>query len=201
VCRNGAPAWTPRSEPPGVGPILHVGTVEPRKNVAALIKAYVELVRQYPAAPDLVLAGRVEELPGDLVTGDDKMLSQRVRTPGYVTEQERLRLYGEASMLVIASSDEGFGLPAVEAMTIGLPVVASNRGALPEVVADAGVLADPDDRSAFASAMRKVLENPSLRRDLAARGIARARTFDWDESAAKARQALASAVGRRQGRA
>ena len=103
-------------------------------------------------------------------------------------------------MVVIASADEGFGLPAVEAMALGVPVVAADRGALREVVGDAGVLVDPDDTAAFAAAMRRVLEDGSLRRDLTARGIARSRTFSWDRSAAKAREALAAAAARRQGK-
>jgi glycosyltransferase involved in cell wall biosynthesis len=120
---------------------------------------------------------------------------------GYVSDQERLRLYREASMLVIASSDEGFGLPALEAMTLGVPVVAANRGALPEVVGDAGILIDPDDAPAFATGMRNVLEDSALRRGLAERGVRRSTLFNWNVSAATAREALAAAVERRKGRA
>ena len=200
VCPNGAPAWTPRDEPAGIGPILHLGTVEPRKNVAALMRAYAALVKQYPAAPDLVLAGRIDELP-ELTASDDRTLvGTRIQTPGYVTDAERMRLYRDASMVVIASADEGFGLPAVEAMTLGVPVVAADRGALREVVGEAGVLVDADDSGTFAGAMRRLLEDGAVRRDLAARGIARSRMFNWDRSAAKAREALAAAVARRQGK-
>ena len=199
VCRNGAPLWPLRTEPSTTGPILHVGTVEPRKNVPALIRAYAELTRQYPATPDLVLAGRVEDAA--LLTSDGTgATNTRIRALGYVSDQERLRLYREASMLVMASSDEGFGLPALEAMTLGVPVVAANRGALPEVLGDAGVLIDPDDASAFAAAMREVLENATLRRTLTERGVARSKLFDWDVSAAHAREALEAAAARRKGR-
>lgn len=200
VCRPGAPAWSPRAEPPPSGPILHVGTVEPRKNVAALMKAYVELVRQFPAAPELVFAGRVEGGAGILIPDQSDLMRARVRSLGYVSDDERLRLYRDASMLVMASSDEGFGLPALEAMTVGVPVVASARGSLPEVIGDAGLLVDADDPPTFAASMRQVLETPALRRDLAARGRARAQMFDWNDSAAKAREALAAAIGRRKGR-
>ena len=201
VCRNGAPAWERRAEPAVAGPILHIGTVEPRKNVPALIKAYRELLRQSPAAPDLVLAGRVEETHPPLTMDPDDVLSTRVRWLGYVSDEERLRLYREASMLVIASSDEGFGLPALEAMTLGVPVVAADRGSLREVIGDAGLLGDADDPAAFAAVMRQVLESGSLRRQLADGGVARSRMFDWDESAAKARAALAAAIDRRKDRA
>ena len=199
VCPNGAPEWTPRDEPAGLGPILHLGTVEPRKNVGSLIRAYAALVKQSATTPDLVLAGRIDELPS-LAADDRALMGTRIHTLGYVTDVERMRLYREASMLVIASADEGFGLPAVEAMALGVPVVAADRGALREVVGDAGVLVDPDDTAAFAAAMRRVLEDGSLRRDLTARGIDRSRTFSWDRSAAKAREALAAAAARRQGK-
>ena len=199
VCPNGAPEWTPRDEPAGLGPILHLGTVEPRKNVGALIRAYAALVKQSATTPDLVLAGRIDELPS-LAADDRALMETRIHTLGYVTDVERMRLYREASMVVIASADEGFGLPAVEAMALGVPVVAADRGALREVVGDAGVLVDPDDTAAFAAAMRRVLEDGSLRRDLTARGVDRSRTFSWDRSAAKARGALAAAAARRQGK-
>jgi glycosyltransferase involved in cell wall biosynthesis len=114
-------------------------------------------------------------------------------------------LYRHASLLAITSSDEGFGLPALEAMTLGLPVVSSARGSLPEVLGDAGLLVNADDPvefpRAFAAAMSRVLTEPALRRDLAARGIARSRMFDWDAAAASAREALAAAVVRRGERA
>ena len=80
-----------------------------------------------------------------------------MRLLGYVSDDERQRLYREASMLVMPSLDEGFGMPALEAMTIGVPVVAAERGALPEVVGDAGLLVDPDDPAALAAAMQRLL--------------------------------------------
>lgn len=200
VCRPGAPAWAPRPEPTAAGPILHVGTVEPRKNVSALVKAYLHLARVRPDTPPLVFAGRVEPHATLLVDRDADIYRERVRYLGYVSDDERLRLYREASMLVLPSTDEGFGLPALEAMTLGIPVVASLRGALPEVVGDAGLLVDGDDRVALSAAMSRVLDEPDLRRELAERGIARSKMFDWDSSAARAREALAAAIGRRQGR-
>jgi glycosyltransferase involved in cell wall biosynthesis len=120
-----------------------------------------------------------------------------VRWLGYVTDEERLRLYGEASMLVLASADEGFGIPALEAMTIGLPVVAAARGSLPEVVGEAGLLVDADDPRALAEAMRRVLEEDALRAELADRGVARARQFTWGASAARLLDAFRAGLARR----
>ncbi len=198
VCSPGAAGWTPRIEPPPGGPILHVGTVEPRKNVGALISAYEQLVRTRRDAPPLVFAGRVSSGSVPL-TGSSAglILPDRIRYLGYVADEERLRLYREASMLVVASSDEGFGLPALEAMTMGVPVVAVARGALPEVVAEAGLLVDSDGPVGLAEAMGRVLGDAELRAELARKGVERARLFNWDSSAVTAREALASAIERR----
>ena len=193
VCHPGAPDVSPRPEPELPGPILHVGTVEPRKNVEALLEAYAELSRTRGTVPPLVFAGRVEGAPPEAPAG--------VRFLGYVTDDVKAGLYREASMLVVPSLDEGFGIPAVEAMAMGVPVVAAARGALPEVLGDAGILVDTHAFiGSFAAAMGRVLDDGALRRDLAGRGIARAQIFTWDASAAAAREALADAVERRKAR-
>lgn len=188
VCYPGAPAWTPRVEPTALGPILHVGTVEPRKNVKTLLQAYADLLRRRPDVPPLVFAGRVEasaSLMPALVSDVLRQHADRVQYLGYVPEEEKIRLYREASMVVMASTEEGFGIPALEAMTMGVPVVATNRGSLPEVVADAALLADPADPVSFADAMARMLDDQGLRADLRARGIGRAKQFDWNASAAR----------------
>lgn len=199
VCTPGAPAWAPRDEPAGAGPLLHVGSLETRKNIPALVAAYRELVKANPDTPPLVLAGQGDI--GRLLPAQDfDLMRTHVRVLGYVSDAERLRLYREASMLVMASADEGFGIPALEAMTLGVPVVASSRGSLPEVIGDAGLLVDPDDQPAFTTAMRRVLADPALRRDLASRGIERSRRFSWDASAARAREAFDVALRARKAR-
>ena len=103
-------------------------------------------------------------------------------------------------MLVVPSADEGFGIPVLEAMTIGLPVVAAGRGSLPEVLGDGGLLVDPDEPTGFAAVMRRLLEDPVLRREQAARGVARASHFSWDRSAERLLGAFRDAVARRQAR-
>jgi glycosyltransferase involved in cell wall biosynthesis len=199
VCHPGAPAWRVREEPATAGPILHVGTIGPRKNAAALIKAYLALASAHAETPPLVFAGRLESPVAALVNGNQQseLFQKKVRFLGYVSDEERLRLYREASMLVIASSDEGFGIPALEAMTIGLPVVAAARGSLPEVLGEAGILVDADDTPAFSRAILRLIQDADLRRDQAARGVSRARRFNWDDSAARLRTAFASAVDRK----
>jgi glycosyltransferase involved in cell wall biosynthesis len=198
VCYPGAPAWRVREEPSSAGPILHVGTIEPRKNVETLIKGYIRLLQHRPDAPPLVFAGRI-------ATSVDALLRphgggpwrQRITFLGYVSDEERLRLYREASMLLIASWDEGFGVPALEAMTIGLPVIAAARGALPEALGGAGVLVNPGDSEEMAEAMVRLLDDPALRREHAAKGVKRARDFDWDASASRLIDAFTQAKARR----
>lgn len=198
VCYPGAPAWRVREEPAAPGPILHVGTIEPRKNVAALIKAYLTLASERPATPPLVLAGRMAEPFAVLTAGDESEIYRaRVTFLGYVSDQQRVELFRDASMLVVASADEGFGLPALEAMTIGLPVVAARRGSLPEVLGQAGILVDPDDRAAFAAAMCRLLDDGALRREQAAKGVKRASDFNWEASAAQLVGAFRKAIARR----
>ena len=201
VCYPGAPAWGRRPEPSAPGPILHMGTIEPRKNVGAIIKAYRALVERDPGVPPLLFAGRMTVPEESILSAKDKeLLRDRVLFFGYVTDEQRQRLYREASLLVIASTDEGFGIPALEAMTVGLPVIAAARGSLPEVVGDAAVLVDADQENALADAMRRVLDDPSLRRELVERGLERAQAFNWDASAGHLFDAFTAAIARRAAR-
>ena len=201
VCYPGAPAWRSRSSRPTGGPILFVGTIEPRKNLGTLVQAYARLLARKADTPALLLAGRVpsgcESLLDEIRQAP---LAGHVRHLGYVTDQERQALYREASILVLPSREEGFGIPALEAMTLGVPVVASARGALPEVVGDAGLLVDPDDVAGFATAMERLLTDEVLARASSERGVVRARQFNWDMSAARLAEAYRSAIERRRTR-
>jgi glycosyltransferase involved in cell wall biosynthesis len=199
VCTPGNPGWPRRAEPEKAGPILFVGTVEPRKNLRRLLEAYAGLLERRAGIPDLVLAGALPVSRSDLFTGGTSLggAVDRIRLTGYVSDDERQRLYREASMLVLPSLDEGFGIPALEAMTIGVPVIASNRGALPDVVAGAGILVDPEDSAALATAIERVLDGALLRRQMADEGVARSAHFTWASSAARLHEAYRTAHLRR----
>jgi glycosyltransferase involved in cell wall biosynthesis len=202
VCPSGAPAWARADPYARLGPILFVGTIEPRKNIGVLLKAYVELLRMRPDAPHLVLAGKVS--PAGQAEVDaiaNPPLAGRVRHLGYVSASDRERLFREASMFVLPSLDEGFGLPVLEAMTVGIPVVASNRGAIPEVAGDAALLVDPGDIPGFAGAMDRILGDASLAQRLIAEGIRRSIRFTWKSSATRLLEAYAAATERRRSRA
>ena len=186
ICSPGAPAWQPRAAPAPRGPILFMGTLEPRKNVTALLAAYARLREQDAAAPPLWLAGGLTEasVPWMRAIAEPPLLGHVIHL-GYIEAEARYRLYSQASMLVLPSYLEGFGIPVLEAMTIGVPVVVSNRGALPEVAGDAAQIVDADDIEGLAAAMKRYLDDPSAAGHAVERGFARARHYSWDASAAR----------------
>ena len=143
-----------------------MGTIEPRKNVPTLLRAYAELLAREPDAPPLVLAGRAYDR---VCVGPRRPLASRLSraapaTWGTSSGAEREQsLSRRVDGRVAVASTKGFGLPALEAMTIGVPVVVSSRGALPEVVGDAGLVVDPDDVAGMAAAMQRILNDPASR--------------------------------------
>lgn len=203
VCPPGAPAWgrdilTRPDRPAGDGVVLFVGTLEPRKNVGALLEAYRILLRRGENPPLLCLIGRATpDAAGWLQDIRLAPLAGHVVHAGYIGESEREMWYRKAKMLVMPSLDEGFGLPVLEAMSAGVPVIASNRGSLPEVLDGAGILVEPHDHEGVAAAIRRVMDR-EVAEDLSARGVARAAEFSWARTAAKVRQMYLDAVARRQ---
>jgi alpha-1,3-rhamnosyl/mannosyltransferase len=196
VCRNGAPEWTtPTASLQPDAYILFVGTLEPRKNVRGLLEAYGRLLARRPDAPTLVIAGRADPDATALVDAmKQPPLAGRVDYRGYVSPHDRESLFKGAQALVVPSFNEGFGIPALEAMTAGVPVIASNRGALPEVVGDAGLLVNPDDPEEIASAMDRMVGDAAAKTACAARGLERARQFTWAQAARDTRRAYEAAI-------
>ncbi|HYT67087.1 MAG TPA: glycosyltransferase family 1 protein [Vicinamibacterales bacterium] len=185
ICSPGAPSWTPRTAPVPRGPILFVGTLEPRKNLDALLGAYAKLQQMDSSAPPLWLAGGLTDASAPWLRAiGEPPLAGHVTHLGYVESDARFGLYAQASMLVLPSHLEGFGMTALEAMTAGVPAIVSRRGALPEVVGDAAQLIEPDDIDGLALAMKRYLDDPASVAAATARGLARARAYSWDKSAA-----------------
>jgi glycosyltransferase involved in cell wall biosynthesis len=192
VCYNGAPDWPARADWPARGHILFVGSLTARKNVGQLLDAYRILLDRDEGAtlPPLMLVGPPTTQASDWLTAIERPpLQGHVHYTGYVDRSALRRLYEGASVLVLPSFHEGFGLPVVEAMTIGVPVVVSDRGALPEVVGDAGLIVEPTAPIALAAAIERMLTDEPFARACAERGFQQAARFSWRESAKTLRTA------------
>ncbi len=205
VCPHGIPRWAPagRIEPGNRAGryILFLGTLEPRKNVDGLLAAYSDLIGRRPDAPPLHLAGAAVS---DARTWRGAIahppLLGRVDYRGYVSDGERQAVYAGARLLVLPSFDEGFGMPVVEAMSLGIPVVASTRGALPEVSGGAALLVDPEDLAGLSQAMERVLFDDELARRMGEDGLRRAARFTWPRTAELTRVAYERAIEARRRR-
>jgi glycosyltransferase involved in cell wall biosynthesis len=178
--------------------ILSLSTLEPRKNIVSVIRAYDELVTQFGYAElNLVLAGtkgwNYDDIFKQLLM--HPQTTERVVVTGFVDEKDLAALYSSAAMFVYTSHYEGFGLPPLEAMQCGVPVVTSNVSSLPEVVGDAGILVDPNNSSGIATAMRSIHEDPDRAADLSRKGLERAGLFQWEHCAALTVHAYHNAYG------
>jgi glycosyltransferase involved in cell wall biosynthesis len=176
--------------------ILFVGTLEPRKNVQTLLRAFAQVTAEMPRDDlRLVIAGGkgwgVEDY---LATMDVLKLHDQVHFVGFVEDNHLPDLYRGALMFVYPSLYEGFGLPILEAMACGTPVITSDRTSLPEVAGDAALLIDPTRAEALAEAIVSILSDGELRQTLRARGLARARAFTWN-TVAEQTVAVYRAVG------
>jgi glycosyltransferase involved in cell wall biosynthesis len=197
ICPPGAPPWTSRTSAPRDGYVLFFGTLEPRKNVGTLLVAYQRLLGKRPM-PDLVLAGQAtEESRGWLEMIERPPLAGHVRHLGYVDPSNRRELYMGARLLVLPSFDEGFGMPVLEAMTIGVPVIAARRGALPEVLGGSGLLIDPDEAGDLANGLERMIDDGVFAAACATAGVARSRDFQWSETAVRVLDMYRQAIERR----
>jgi glycosyltransferase involved in cell wall biosynthesis len=158
--------------------VLFVSTIEPRKNVDTLLDAYAALAPSLREEFDLVLAG-----PAGWARPETIARLREVRYLGYVPEADLAPLTAAATVFVYPSLYEGFGFPVAQAMAAGAPVVTSNVSSLPEVAGDAALLVDPRSTSELRDGLARLLLSPDLRRELAARGRARARELTWERCA------------------
>ncbi|MGE5619871.1 MAG: glycosyltransferase family 4 protein [Sphingomonadaceae bacterium] len=162
--------------------ILFVGTLEPRKNLPTLLKAFARVRRAHPVSL-VVVGGRGWLCDEVFRTLEDLRLGDEVRLVGAVPARELVYYYGCATCLVLPSLYEGFGHPVLEAMACGTPVVASNVSSLPEVVGEAGLLVDPEDVEGLAASLGRLLADGNLRQRLIHQGLERARGFSWEKTA------------------
>jgi glycosyltransferase involved in cell wall biosynthesis len=178
--------------------VISLTGIEPRKNIPALIRAWAAVPDE--ERPVLCLVGPVApwnqagwELVRPVIDGLHERVRRRIVVTGFVSERDKVALLSGAEALLYPSMYEGFGLPVVEAMACGTPVLTSNVAALIETAGDAALLVDPSSPEAIADGMRRLLGDEELRDTLRARGLARAATFTWGETARRTAGVLRAA--------
>ncbi|MCS7043188.1 MAG: glycosyltransferase family 4 protein [Bryobacteraceae bacterium] len=160
--------------------ILHVGAIQRRKNLVRLVAAFEKAA---PAPWRLVLAGGEGYGAAEVLERiRTSPASARIEVTGWLPDEEIGRLYSRAAILAFPSLDEGFGIPALEAMAHGVAVLSSNRSALPEVCGDAALLVDPLREEEIAAALDRMIRDSGLRERLAAAGRLRAAQFPWSRT-------------------
>lgn len=164
--------------------ILAVGTIEPRKNLIGLFKAYALLPLALQEKYPLVVAGAEGWKTGEIFASFGRLrLEGKIKFLGFVSDALLAKLYREAALFVYPSLYEGFGFPVLEAMSFGTPVITSNVSSLPEVAGEAAVLVDPQDPLALSSAIQRLLEHSGEAEDLRKKAKAQAEKFSWEKNA------------------
>jgi glycosyltransferase involved in cell wall biosynthesis len=163
---------------------LFVSTIEPRKNIIALISAFNQLKQKHKIDQHLILIGqkgwKYEKIFAEIERSPWK---DHIHHLNYLSDEEVALFYSKADVFVYPSHYEGFGLPVLEAMTLGAPVVTSHTSSLPEVAGDAALLIDPNDASHLAEAMLRVISDSQLRQELIEKGKNRSKLFSWEKTA------------------
>lgn len=175
------------------GYILYVGTIQPRKNLVCLIESFNLLKDK---SLQLVVVGKKGWLFNEIFARVKELkLESRVIFTGFVTDEDLITFYTGAKLLVLVSLYEGFGLPALEAMSHGKPVVVSNVSSLPEIVGEAGILVDPKDSASIASGIAKVLSMSDLDYNkISDLSKLQANKFNWETTAKETLKVLQDVV-------
>ncbi|WP_295856806.1 glycosyltransferase family 1 protein [uncultured Oscillibacter sp.] len=164
--------------------ILFVSTIEPRKNISRLIRAFDAVKMRGGFPHKLILAGGSGWSNDEIYeTARNSAYRKDIVFTGYISGEEKNALYQHASMLVFPSLYEGFGMPPLEAMSWDCPVVCSNVASLPEIAGDAACFVDPFDEDSIADGIIRVLKEKEYAKDLAKKGREQIRRFSWDASA------------------
>ncbi len=175
--------------------VLYVGTIEPRKNIVGLVKAFEAVAAIYPDLK-LVIAGKLGwDYEALLQYVNNSTIRTRIVLTGYIDEAEKQALLKSALLFAYVSFYEGFGLPVLEGMAAGVATITSNISSMPEVAGDGALQVDPNDVAQIAGAMRMLLDDAPARERLIERGLAQSRVFTWESMTAKSlgfyRQVLA----------
>lgn len=175
--------------------ILHVGSIQARKNLQRLVDAFEEIKDEHRNI-SLVLAGRAGWGYERLVDYIEQVCrGDHVILPGYIPDDDLPTLYSGAEVYAFPSLYEGFGFPALEAMACNAPVICANTSSLPELVGDAALTVAPTDVNGLSDALRRVLGDQDLRKDLIKRGSERVKAFTWEACAHTTLGVLEEAAG------
>ncbi|MFE1747896.1 glycosyltransferase family 4 protein [Coleofasciculus sp. H7-2] len=173
--------------------LLFVSTLEPRKNINNLITAFNLLKQKYKIEHQLVLIGQKGWHYKKIFSAiEDSPWKSQIHHLDYLSDDLVAVFYSKADAFVYPSYYEGFGLPVLEAMTLGAPVITSNTSSLPEVAGDAALFIDPDDPTSLADAILKVIGDSQLRSELIQKGKERAKLFSWERTAQETLKAYKS---------
>ncbi|MDP4030850.1 MAG: glycosyltransferase family 1 protein [Candidatus Beckwithbacteria bacterium] len=168
--------------------LLFVGTIQPRKNLVRLIEAFARLISE---KLNLVIAGKLGWMYDEILAAPKKYgVVSRVKFIGRVADADLAAVYKLARVFVWPSLMEGFGLPVLEAMTLGVPVITSDRGAIPEVAGKAALLVKPEDTAGLSRAMELMLTSEELCQGLIEAGFRQAAKFSWERAARQTLQIL-----------
>lgn len=176
--------------------LLTVGRFSPRKNFEGIFKAYLKSRARQDV--HLVVVGDEQEKYESVVDVAGSGIANQVHFPGYVPQEDLPAFYSLAKAFLFPTIFEDFGIPLLEAMACGCPIVAANTAAIPEVTAGAAFLAAPDDISALAAGIDRLMESHTYRQDLIDRGLKRAAQFDWNIAAQQTLKVLEIAAGNKQ---
>ncbi len=175
--------------------VLALGTLEPRKNLITLLRAFAGTIRDHEC--QLVLAGSPGWGRNELENTVAALgLASRVHITGYVADELLASLYSAAMTFVYPSWFEGFGFPVLEAMACGTPVICSNTSSIPEIAGDAALLCHPGDAATMGAQLRELAANPDQRRIMGERGLRQAAKFRWSRAADETIQTYYRAAGR-----
>lgn len=169
--------------------LLYVGGISPHKNLSTLVEAFHQIRSESERSIRLVLVGDYKDDPFlSAYPSLQEQIAQlglrdSVMFTGFVTDEDLVHLYNSAIALVLPSFDEGFGLPAIEAMSCGTPVAASDCGSLPEVLGEAGTYFNPHSARDIASVVGELLNDEGRRQRVRSLGIERSRQFRWERAA------------------
>lgn len=173
--------------------LLFVSTIEPRKNITSIIAAFNRLKQKHKIEHHLVLIGRKGWHYEPIFAAiENSPWNNQIHHLDYLSDELVALFYSKADAFVYPSHYEGFGLPVLEAMTLGTPVITSNTSSLPEVAGDAALLIDPDDSTSLADAILKVISESQLREKLISKGKERAKLYSWERTAKETLKAYKS---------